>query len=116
LPSTSAVSIPRLRARAEGPSPALSAVVLVVAAKPLFSQTNRIGKPFTLAQLRPSRKGPRLVAPSPKKQATISPERRSLIACAAPVAITMLAPTTPFAPSMPTEKSAMCIDPPLPLQ
>jgi hypothetical protein len=56
------------------------------------------------------------MAPSPKKHTTTSAERRSLMACAAPVAITMLAATTPFAPSMPTEKSAICIDPPLPLQ
>ena len=42
--------------------------------------------------------------------------RLSLIACAAPAAMTMLAPTTPFAPSIPTPKSAMCMEPPLPPQ
>ena len=68
LPSA---TMPRLRARAEGPSPALMALLRVVAAKPLFSQTNRIGSELIAAQLRPSRKGPRLVAPSPKKQTTI---------------------------------------------
>ena len=36
-------------------------------------------------------------------------------ACAAPTAIGRPAATTPFAPSMPTLKSAMCIEPPLPL-
>ena len=35
---------------------------------------------------------------------------------AAPIAIGMPAATTPLAPSMPTEKSAMCIEPPLPPQ
>jgi hypothetical protein len=56
-----------------------------------------------------------LAAPSPKKQATRCGRPRIFSACAAPVAIGMPAATTPLAPSMPTEKSAMCIEPPLPL-
>ena len=118
LPSTSAALIPRLSARAAGPGPAVSASVRVVAANPLSSQTKSTGSRYTAAQLSPSRKGPRFTAPSPKMQTTTrsSPERerRSRIPCAAPAAMRMLAPTTPFAPSIPTPKSAMCIDPPLP--
>ena len=104
------------RARAEGPSPAVMVLVRVVAAKPLSSQTNRTGRSNTSAQFSPSRNGPRLIAPSPKMQQTTFSSRLSLIACAAPAAMTMLAATTPFAPSMPTPKSAMCIEPPLPPQ
>ena len=88
----------------------------VVAAKPLSSHTKRTGRPNTRDQFSPSRNGPRLIAPSPNRQATIRFSRRSLIACAAPAAIEMLAATTPFAPSIPTSKSAMCMEPPLPPQ
>jgi hypothetical protein len=66
------------------------------------------------AQFSPSRNGPRLIAPSPKKQQTMRRSPRIRIACAAPTAMGMPAATTPFAPSMPTEKSAMCIEPPRP--
>ena len=38
------------------------------------------------------------------------------MANAAPVAIPNPPPTMPFAPSMPMEKSATCIEPPLPRQ
>ena len=41
---------------------------------------------------------------------------RAAKAGAAPTAIGMPPATTPLAPSMPTEKSAMCIEPPLPRQ
>ncbi|MCY1374422.1 hypothetical protein D9M69_617620 [compost metagenome] len=56
-----------------------------------------------------------MIAPSPKKQTVMSSLRfKSFCACAAPTAIGKPAATTPLAPSMPTEKSAMCIEPPLP--
>jgi len=52
--------------------------------------------------------------PATSRPATMFGRPRSFNAWAAPVAIGMPAATTPLAPSMPTEKSAMCIDPPLP--
>ena len=82
----------------------------------LSSQTKSIGSRNAAAQFRPSAKGPRLIAPSPKKLTAIASTPRSLSDCAAPIAIGMPAATTPLAPSMPTEKSAMCIEPPLPPQ
>ncbi len=101
-------------ARASGPAPAVIAPVAVVADQRLSSQTNSTASAWTFAQFRLSRKGPRLTAPSPKKQATTGSFSCTLSACAAPTAIGMPAATTPFAPSMPTEKSAMCMEPPLP--
>jgi hypothetical protein len=44
LPSTTRVAMPRLAARASGPAPPVSALVRVVAAKPLSSQTKSIGR------------------------------------------------------------------------
>ena len=108
--------MPRLSARASGPGPADTARVRVIAAKPLSSHTNSTGNSKSLAQLRLSRKGPRFVAPSPKKQTTILRSPLSLSACAAPTAMVSPAATTPFAPSMPTLKSAMWSEPPLPWQ
>ena len=80
----------------------------------LSSQTNSTGSPYTRAQFSDSRKGPRLIAPSPKKHTVMASRRCSFCAWAAPTAIGRPAATTPLAPSMPTEKSAMCIEPPLP--
>jgi hypothetical protein len=55
------------------------------------------------------------MAPSPKKHTVMSSRVfSSFCACAAPTAMGSPAATTPLAPSMPTEKSAMCIEPPLP--
>ena len=107
---------PQASARTAGPPPAVTALLRVKAAKPLSSQTNSTGRRYSAAQFIPSRKGPRFTAPSPKKHATIASCFVRRIACAAPQAIGMPAPTTPFAPSIPTAKSAMCIDPPLPPQ
>ena len=59
-------------------------------------------------------KEPSLEASSPKN-ATATPSLfANFAARAAPVAIGMPAPTMPLAPSMPTLKSAMCMEPPLP--
>ena len=61
-------------------------------------------------------KVPLLEAPSPKK-ATATPSVFCIFwASAAPVAMVKPPPTMPLAPSMPTLKSAMCMEPPLPLQ
>ena len=115
LPSIFTDGMSSARARADTPSPAVIGPVGVVAEMRLSSHTNSTGSLNTCAQLRPSRNGPRLAAPSPKKHATIWGSFFTFNACAAPVAIGMPAATTPLAPSMPTEKSAMCIEPPLPL-
>ena len=106
--------MPKASARAAAPLPPVTDEVDVVDANPLSSQTNKAGRLKTTAQFNPSRNGPRLIAPSPKIEHTILSLFNSLIACAAPAVMWMLAPTTPFAPSIPTLKSAMCIDPPLP--
>lgn len=68
------------------------------------------------ARFTASWKVPRLDAPSPKKHTATSLPCRCLMASAAPVAMLKPPPTTPFAPSMPTLKSARCMEPPLPLQ
>ena len=59
---------------------------------------------------------PSPVAPSPKKHAATPPAPSSWAASAAPQAIGMPPATMPLAPSIPMAKSAMCIEPPLPLQ
>ena len=65
---------PRCRARRALPpaprrrAPAVTLSARVKAATPLSSQTNSTGRPNSAAQFSPSRKGPRLIAPSPKKQ------------------------------------------------
>ena len=114
LPSTSTLGTPRASARAAAPGPEVISAVRVVEANPLSSHTNNAGSLNTPAQFRPSRNGPRLIAPSPKIEHAIRSSPRSLIAWAAPAQMWILADTTPFAPSMPTEKSAMCMEPPLP--
>ena len=68
------------------------------------------------AMLSASWNSPSATAPSPKKHTATRPLPSSWAASAAPVAIGSPPPTMPFAPSMPIEKSAMCIEPPLPLQ
>ena len=59
---------------------------------------------------------PVLEAPSPKKQSTTRSVPCSFCASAAPTATGMLPPTMPVAPRLPCSTSAMCIEPPLPLQ
>jgi hypothetical protein len=86
----------------------------VVALMRLSSHTKSTGRWYTTAQFSASMNGPRLMAPSPKKHTAIASTPRIFKPCAAPTAIGKPAATTPLAPSMPTEKSAMCIEPPLP--
>ena len=88
----------------------------VVDAYRLFSSTKIAGRFQTAHRLRFSWNGPRLVAPSPKKHTATWSVLRCTALSAAPATRPKPPPTTPFAPSMPTEKSAMCIEPPLPLQ
>ena len=82
----------------------------------LFSQTKITGSPQTAAMLSVSISTPWLAAPSPKKHTATLPSPSSWAPSAAPVAIASPAPTTPLAPSMPLDRSATCIDPPMPRQ
>ena len=107
---------PSALARSMTPGPAVTLSARVKAATPLSSHTNSTGSLNSTAQFSPSRNGPRLTAPSPNMQVTIASDPCIFSPCAAPTAIGMPPATTPFAPSMPTEKSAMCIEPPLPRQ
>ena len=61
-------------------------------------------------------KVPSFDAPSPKKATATSSPPSIWAAKAAPVAIGRPPPTIPFAPIMPSLKSAKCIAPPLPRQ
>ena len=54
------------------------------------------------------------MAPSPKNGTATRGSPRSMNAFAAPHAMGAPAPTIPFAPKIPSEKSAMCIEPPRP--
>ena len=114
LPSTSSAGIPSDCARCLPPSPEVIASVTVVEAKPFFSHTKSTGNLKTPAQFSPSKNGPLLIAPSPNIQHDILFPPFNLIAWPAPAAILILAETTPLAPSMPTLKSAICIEPPFP--
>ncbi len=60
--------------------------------------------------------GPRLEAPSPKKTTATWSVLRSLMESPAPQIRGSPPATTPLAPRIPIEKSAMCMEPPLPLQ
>ena len=68
------------------------------------------------ARLRASWKVPRLVEASPRKVTAMRPLFLCLQANAAPVPMCTHAPTMPLAPRTLSELSAMCIEPPLPLQ
>ena len=82
----------------------------------LFSQTKRTGRFQTAARFSPSWKAPVLEPPSPKK-ATVTALRPCIFAVRpAPAAMGMPAPTMPFAPRIPRSRSAMCMEPPFPLQ
>ncbi len=82
----------------------------------LFSATKTTGRSHTLAMFSASWKLPVLDAPSPKKQSTTRSVPWSFCASAAPTATGMLPPTMPVAPRLPCATSAMCMEPPLPLQ
>ncbi len=82
----------------------------------LFSQTNTTGSLSAQAMLAASWKAPMLVEPSPKNGTATLPLPLYLLAKPAPTAIGAPAPTMPLAPSMPTSRFEMCIEPPLPLQ
>ncbi len=70
----------------------------------------------TTAAFRVSNTSPWLEAPSPVKATATLPLSASLQASAAPATGGTPPPTIPFAPSMPLEKSAICMEPPLPPQ
>ena len=82
----------------------------------LFSQMYTTGSFQIAARLADSWRIPWFNAPSPKKQRVTSSRPASWAASAAPVASPMPPPTIPFAPRIPASTSAMCMDPPFPLQ
>ena len=90
--------------------------IALFAAYWLFSQTNTMGSFQTEAMFSDSWNSPSAAAPSPKKHTVTAPLPSSWPARAAPHAMGSPPPTMPLAPSMPTAKSAMCMEPPLPLQ
>ena len=69
-----------------------------------------------LARFSDSRVVPWLDAPSPKNATATPPSPLCLDASARPQISGGPPPTMPLAPSMPLDRSAMCIEPPLPLQ
>ena len=69
-----------------------------------------------LAMFSDSWKVPWFVEPSPKKQTQTWSVPRMRMERPAPQAMQWPAPTMPFAPRMPLSRSAMCMEPPLPLQ
>ena len=82
----------------------------------LFSHTYTTGSFQMAAIFRASWKGPRLAAPSPKKQRMIWSRFCILRLSPTPTAMGMPPPTTPLAPRLPPSTSAMCIEPPRPRQ
>src|SRR6266851_6535450 len=82
----------------------------------LFSQTKTTGSFQTVARFIASWTVPCAAAPSPKKQTVTAPVLRVLALSAAPAARGGPAPTMPLAPSMLRDRSATCMDPPLPRQ
>ncbi len=82
----------------------------------MFTQTNSTGSFQTEARFTDSWNDPVLVAPSPKKQTVMFGDFCMRWLSADPTAMGMPPPTIPFAPRLPTEKSAMCMHPPRPLQ
>ena len=83
----------------------------------LFSITATRGTSITEAMFIASWKLPVLVEPSPKKEMTTLPVFLYLSAMAAPTAGGMLPPTIPVEPKLlHLSTSAMCIEPPRPLQ
>lgn len=83
----------------------------------LFSHANMTGRSHIAARFMDSWTIPWLVAPSPKNATPMDSFSflRYFAVRAAPTASGTLAPTIAFAPSIPFEKSAMCIEPPFPL-
>ena len=69
------------------------------------------GSFHTAAMFRASWKAPSFEAPSPKKQTTTRPVPCSFMLSPAPTDIGSPPPTTPFAPRLPSDRSAMCIEP-----
>ena len=82
----------------------------------LCSQTNTTGRCRAQAMLAASWKAPMLVEASPKNATATWSVPRYLLRNPAPTAIGTPAPTMPLAPSMPSDRSLMCMDPPLPPQ
>src|SRR6185437_17015316 len=108
--------MPHPAARSAMLSLATDQVLAVDSAYPLFSATKTAGRFHTEARFIDSSVVPWLLAPSPKN-ATLTPlVPLSLAARAVPQISGGPTQTIPLAPSMPLDRSAMCMDPPLPWQ
>src|SRR6476661_5369621 len=108
--------MPNPAARSAMLSLATDQVLDVVSAYPLFSATKIAGRFHTDARFIASAVVPWLEAPSPKNATPTPPSPLSLAASAVPQISGGPPPTMPLAPSMPLDRSAMCMEPPLPRQ
>src|SRR5690606_32226484 len=106
--------LPNAAARSAMSSLATDHVEDVDSAYPLFSATKIAGRFHTVARFSDSSVVPWLEAPSPKNATATPPSPLCLEASARPQISGGPPPTMPFAPSMPFDRSAMCIEPPLP--
>lgn len=97
-------------------SPAIAKAADVASPQPLSSTTKTTGSFQTIARFRLSAAAPWLTAPSPQKQTAAAPVPSVLAVSAAPQTGGGPPPTMPLAPGMPFSRSAMRIEPPLPLQ
>ncbi len=80
----------------------------------MFSQTKITGSCQIEARFIASCTTPMLAAPSPKKATATWSVPRTRAESAAPTACGVPMPTIGLTPSIPTETSVMCIEPPLP--
>ena len=80
----------------------------------MFSATKIAGRFQIEARFSDSRVVPWFDAPSPKNATATPPSPLILDARARPQISGGPPPTMPFAPSMPLDRSAMCMEPPLP--
>jgi len=115
-PSTITPGMPNAPARSAMLSVATDQVLAVDSAYPLFSATKMAGRFHTDARFIDSSVVPWLLPPSPKNATLTPPVPFSFAASAVPQISGGPPPTMPLAPSMPLDRSAMCIEPPLPWQ
>ena len=113
-PSTITPGMPNPAARSAMLSLATDQLLAVDSAYPLFSAMKTTGRFHTQARFIDSSVVPWLLPPSPKNATLTPPVPLILAASAVPQISGGPPPTMPFAPSMPLDRSAMCIEPPLP--
>ncbi len=116
MPSTITPGMPYPAARSTTSAISIALSVGVYSPYMLCSQTNTTGSCRAQAMFAASWNAPMFVEASPKNATETWSEPLYLLRNPAPTAIGTPAPTMPFAPSMPSDRSLMCIDPPLPWQ